>query len=231
MKTMQRLSIALAASALLLPVGGAHAAPAVTAIQPGANVVIGPNSCTLNFVFETTTKKYIGTAGHCGNVGQIAKSSSPTKDIGPIVYSENSGAPGIDFALIEIDPVRWSEIQPSVRSYGGPVGATNAAETSTGDIVLVTGYGVGFSLTSTTRDRSGVLISDNANEYVTDMVAVNGDSGGPVLHSKTGKALGTVSRYNLPLSTDIGPTVERILAKLRNNGYASLQLVTAPYSP
>lgn len=228
---MQRLTIALAATALMLPLGGAHAAPAVTAIQPGANVVIGSNSCTLNFVFETATKKYIGTAGHCGTVGKIAKSSSPSKDIGPIVYSENSGAPGIDFALIEIDSSRWSEIQPAVRTYGGPVGATTPSETDVGDVVLVTGYGLGFSLTPTTRDRAGVLVQDNANEYVTNMVAVNGDSGGPVLHSKTGKALGTVSRYNLPLSTDIGPTVERILAKLRNNGYPSLQLVTAPYTP
>lgn len=225
---MRRFGIALAATIFLLP-AGADAAPPVTKIQPGAQVSTPIGSCTLNFVFTTPTKRYIGTAGHCGNVGQVARTSSPNQEIGPIVFSENQGAPGIDFALIEIDPSRWGEIEPGVRTYGGPTGVTTSSETSAGDVLLVTGYGVGFGATAITRDRFGVLISDNPNEYTADMIAVQGDSGGPVLHSQTGKALGVVSRFNLPLSTDRGPTVERILAKLRSNGFPNIQISTAPF--
>jgi hypothetical protein len=221
------LPIALAALAFALP-ANAPAAPRVTAIQPGAQVSTPVGNCTLNYVFqEADGTKYIGTAGHCAHTGQVARTLSPNREIGPVVWRENSAAPGIDFALIRIDPARYAEVEPAVRMYGGPTGVTSASETQIGDLLEVTGYGIVFGAAETTRHRVGILLSDSDHEYVADMIAVNGDSGGPVLHSRTGKALGVVSRYNLPSSTDIGPTVGRILQKLRAAGYPSITLVTA----
>ena len=226
---MRRFPLAAMAALILALPANAPAAPPSMPIQPGAQVTTPAGSCTLNFVFqESSGTKYIGTAGHCGTVGQVARTPSPRRDIGPIVWSQNQAAPGIDFALIRIDPARYSEVEPSVRMYGGPTGSTDEADTNTGDMLYVTGYGIGFGSTEVTRHRFGVLVRDDDNEYVADMVAVQGDSGGPVLHGRTGAALGTISRFNLPSSTDIGPTVSRILERLRANGYPTLFLVTAP---
>jgi hypothetical protein len=227
---MRRFQTAAMAALFLALPGSAPAAPRTTAIQPGAQVTTPVGSCTLNFIFEDSSgTKYVGTAGHCGKVGDVARTPSPIRDIGPIVFSENAAAPKVDFALIRIDPARYPEVEPGVRNFGGPVGATTAAQTNPGDVLWVTGYGLGFSATATTRNRAGTLIRDDDDEYVADMVAVNGDSGGPVLHAGTGRALGTVSRYNLPTSTDIGPTMVNILERLRASGYPSISLVTAPF--
>lgn len=221
--------IALAALALASP-APAPAAPRDTPIQPGAQVTTPGGSCTLNFVFtESNGTRYIGTAGHCGEVGQVARTVSPRRDIGPIVFSENRAAPGIDFALIRIDPSRYDEIEPAVRFFGGPTGVTDADDTDPGDLLAITGYGLVVGSTPATRHRTGALLRDDDHEYVADMVAVNGDSGGPVLHLETGRALGTVSRFNVPVSTDIGPTTARILERLRTNGFPSISLVTASY--
>lgn len=227
---MRSPAVALLALLLAAPSGGASAAPAVTSIQPGAEVIIGANGCTMNFVFRDASEKlYIGTAGHCGNVGQRARTRSPNREFGTVVYSENQEAPGIDFALIRIDHPLYGEVQPAVRDYGGPVGYTTETETETLDMLLLTGYGLGFGETDLTRPRIGFLITDDRDEYVADMISVNGDSGGPVLHADTGKALGTISRFNIPISTDIGPTVEAILKRVRNAGVIDLTLVTAAF--
>lgn len=222
------LPIALTILALAPP-SGAAAAPRSTAIQPGAQVRTPAGNCTLNFVFqESDGTKYVGTAGHCGSEGQVARSASPNREIGPIVWSENRDAPGVDFALIKIDPSRYGEVEPAVRMFGGPTGVTAPADTGNGDLLAITGYGVGVGMSEATRHRAGVLMTDSRDEYVANMPALPGDSGGPVLHLETGKALGVVSRFNtnLPPSTDIGPTVQRILERLRTT-FPSIVLVEA----
>jgi hypothetical protein len=61
-----------------------------------------------------------------------------------------------------------------------------------------------------------------------DMPAVNGDSGAPLLHDKTGYALGIISRYGIrvPPSTDIGPLVDWALREVRRSGFPDVVLAT-----
>lgn len=224
---IRRLTVAALAAMLLPALGMAEAAPAQTELQPGARVSSSVGSCTLNFVFQGSTSTFIGTAGHCAKDGERMRTGSG-KEFGTVVFRENQGAPGIDFALIRVDSSFVSQVEPSVRSFGGPSGYTVASETNAGDLLFVTGYGIGFGSFAATRDRGGILLSDDANEYRADLVAVQGDSGGPLIHARTGKALGVISRFNLPFSTDIGPTMDAILRRLRASGFPNIELATAP---
>lgn len=221
------LTAVLVAATTIPSLGVAAAAPAQTSIQPGAQIFVAEGTCTMNFVFQRSGLTYIGTAGHCVKLGERPTRSNGA-EFGTVVYQENQQPPGIDFALIRVDSAFVSQVEPSVRTYGGPVGYTVASETASRDQLLFTGYGLGFGSLAATRDRTGILMSDDADEYVANLPAVNGDSGGPILHARTGKALGIISRFNVPNSTDIGPTMPAILARVRGAGFTGLALVTAP---
>jgi hypothetical protein len=115
-------------------------------------------------------------------------------------------------------------VAAGVRGHPGtPTGVAAAAETSIGDLLLFSGYGAVFEVSETTREnRTGVLVSQGDNEYTADGPIVLGDSGGPIVHHATGKALGIVSHFNLfaiPPTTDEGPTVEHILGQLQADGF------------
>lgn len=216
--------------ATLFPLAG-HASPAETSIQPGAILRSSVGQCTMNFVFEDSSGGlFVGTAGHCSQkVGDRMRSADG--EFGSVVWRESSSS--MDFSLVRIDGDKTGQVSPAVRFWGGPVGSTASSETGAGDALLLYGYGVGFATTSATRPREGVLWSDSSSDYVADTGAVNGDSGGPIIHEPTGKALGIVSRFNLTSlvpSTDIGPTVESILAVLSANGF-NLTLKTAAFVP
>lgn len=96
----------------------------------------------MNFVFEDAqARRYIGTAGHCfDGVGQRAEAEpepgslltmlDPLFEFGSAVHVEFSeDEPSIDFALIEIDSDQHENVNPAVRSWGGPAGSTTADET------------------------------------------------------------------------------------------------------
>ncbi len=213
-------------------------------IQPGAFVSTPEGGCTMNYVFrDSQGKMYIGTAGHCfERVGQRAEAEpnpgspvsilDPLFEFGTAVFVEFSEEePSIDFALIEIDPEDVGKVNPAMRRWGGPTGVTSAAETNTGDLLLQYGYGVGFDLTPATRPRPRVLMDDDSRHYTSQSASNFGDSGSPVLHRPTGKALGIDSRFNLfdvPPSTDAGPTVENIMRQLAGAG-RGVTLVTGAY--
>jgi len=207
----------------LVPPVAADEPDANTYLQPGTEVNTPLGGCTLNFVFKDAQNTYIGTAGHCvsGTGGRV---STPGHGQWGTVVVDIDGA--TDFALIRVDAAKLSAVRADVQHWGGPTGIITAAETATGDVLAIYGYGIGFSTTEPTRAKQGVLLSDSANQYVADTWAVWGDSGGPVLHKDTGKALGIISSYNFPVSTDIGPTVPHILQQLAQRGY-HVQLQTA----
>jgi hypothetical protein len=213
-------------------------------IQPGALLGTPEGLCTMNFVFEDGAGRlYIGTAGHCfDREGQRAEAEpepgsllsmiDPLFEFGTAVHVEFSeDEPSIDFALIEIDPDQYGNVNPSMRFWGGPAGSTTADETSTGDPLLQYGYGAGFDLTPVTRPRIRVLMDDDAEHYTSQSASMFGDSGSPVLHEPTGKAHGIDSRFNffdIPPTIDAGPTVEGILRRLADAGH-DVTLVTAPF--
>jgi hypothetical protein len=218
---------ALVAIATVLTPGGAGAAD--TLIQPGAEVNSSIGQCTLNYVFRNGGTLYIGTAGHCSKgVGDVMTDENGAR-IGTVAFRIESGDD--DFTLIAIDPARYGEVSPAVRNWGGPTGSTVSTLTNTGDVLLLSGYGLAFSTLAQSRGRPGILADDTPTLYLAELPAIFGDSGGPVIEASTGKALGIVSgiALTIPPSTLLGPTVEGTLHTLATHGF-SLQLVTAPFS-
>jgi len=201
---------------LAIPAVSAGEPDANTFLQPGTEVITPVGGCTLNFVFKDATNTYIGTAGHCAD-GPGGRVSTTGHGAWGTVVVDIDGA--TDFALIRVDAAKVSAVRSAVQHWGGPTGVVTASETATGDVLAIYGYGIGFSVNENTRPKQGVLISDSSTQYVADTWAVNGDSGGPVLHKATGKALGVISSYNLPVSTDVGPTIPAIQAALAARGY------------
>ncbi len=207
----------LAVLALALPpVGANHGG---NHIQPGDRL---GGYCTLNFVFDGPGGEvYIGTAAHCiDDIGEVV-STAGFANFGIAVYDDDAV---LDFGLIQVKDSFKAHVLAEVIGHPGmPNGSTMSTETQRNDEVLFSGYGIGFDLTARTRqDRSGLLWSDTASTFKLNGPVVNGDSGGPILHAATGKALGIVSEYgifSLPPTTDSGPTLQGILAKTAADGF------------
>ena len=204
---------------------------AFTGIRPGA-WMFAPSWCTMNFVFggtstttSTTTKVkgkaaakkagatsgggsgwYIGTAGHCAEVGdEVTLIAAPglLMNIGKTVKSVNAGI-GKDFALIEIYPEMVQYVNPSMTHWGGPTG-TNY-DVAVGDPVVHSGHGLGIGTGGT--PRGGVVTyvgnGDNSAEtaYGWDGAAMLGDSGSAVRHAG-GLAEGNLT--HLVVGTEYAP--------------------------
>lgn len=233
------LALMLVAPALAAPAG----AEAFTPIQPGASL---DDICTVGFVFDGTGalegRVFVSTAAHCvRTVGKLVSSHENTH-FGRVVLVADDVVPcgphlnlfcRNDFALIEVDPAFYGRVQAEVRGHPGmPTGVTRPAETVRGDHILLSGYGVTYSLTQQTREwRKGILIDDSEHEYGAVAPAAKGDSGGPVLH-ESGKALGMVNRQTdgkcdgcvaAPL---VGMTIEAFLRECGRSGW-TLELRTA----
>lgn len=210
----------LLASTLSHPVEAAE-----TRIQPGARIV-RPAGCTLNFVFRDAVGRLnIGTAGHCvSGVGD--RVATPEGEFGTVVFRVLRG--NDDFALIRIDPSAYGDVNPEMRAWGGPTGFTTANTTGIGDALLQYGYGMVYSTTAPTRGRGGVLYNDNAQSYHAEVPAIFGDSGGPVIHAATGRAMGIVANIGGHLLN--GPTVQRAI-ELLADANIDVQLVLGAYDP
>ena len=189
-----------------------------TGIRPGSWMFF-PSWCTMNFIFHGATsttsgnkakgKKlsanttggntgsgwYIGTAGHCAEVGdEVTLIAAPgvLMNIGRTVKSIDAGV-GKDFALVEIYPEMVQYINPSMAIIGGPTGVNQAA---VGDPILHVGHGLGVGTGGT--PRAGIVTytgkGDNSAEtaYGWDGAATPGDSGSGVRHAD-GRAEGNLT--------------------------------------
>ncbi len=218
---MSRLLATLAATLLLAP-----AAQAQTPIQPGAMLQTDAGQCTLNFVYDglgrNAGKVYIGTAAHCGEeVGQEARDVDD-KAFGTFAFLADPDDPARDYAFIEVAPEHLSRVDPALKGHPElPKGFTAPEETEAGDMIQMSGYGLGFGETQPTQEnRQTILQSDDADIFTLSGPSVNGDSGGPFVHIPTGKALGLVSQYGFTYgSTDVGPTIQGVLAKAAKAGF------------
>lgn len=234
MKRSLRAVIALALMTGAMAVAGPVAA--LGEIQPGARMVIvdtgGIGTCTLGFVFDgvgvQAGKLYIGTAAHCvTRVGLEVRTLDTLELFGDVAAIGNLASSATDWALIEVRPAFVARVSPAMLNHPQfPTGASFSAQTDVGDqlqlndLVLI--------------PRQAALTFDDAEIFrytgtlATPPSTLPLDSGGPIVHIATGKALGTVSRgVNCPIvpvsslgcAQHEGPTVEGILTKAAAAGF------------
>lgn len=219
----------------LPPAATAHAEPL---IQPGAEVwgrssalgQFGP--CTLNFVFRDANHTYIGGGARCLiEVGERAAIGG--REFGTVVFhvlevatleeSVTHTAPADEFALIRVDRSEVHRVSPVVLGLNfSPSGVKPSDQTNPGDLLFMTGQGVGFRQTST-QHRAGALLSDNHRGFHAAIPAALGDGGAPVFDDSY-NAFGVLSS-SLNVNGPYGTTVERILHLLDEAGF-NVDLVT-----
>lgn len=220
---MKRLLLALGLAAAALPVAPASAVNGV--LQPGDYMVAGSAACTNNFVYDGTGSLagnvYIGTAAHCvETVGQdVSDINGHVWGDVAIIGDANSTAP--DYAFIQVRAADVPRVRAAVKGYPAyPTGVATSADTNVGDLVQISGYGLGFDFSNVTEEqRRAVLTFHDGGEADVLGPIDFGDSGGPLVHVTTGKALGIVSRLCTGLCEETGPTVEGILAQAAARGF------------
>lgn len=188
-------------------------ASAAGTLQPGARMQTPVGSCTMNFAYTDGTSTYLGSAAHCVEPGQEVADADG--DIfGKVALRGDPDSTIDDYSFIKVDAEDKRRVSPQVKGHPGyPTGVTTPAETRFGDTLQVSGYGLLFDTLALTRERRvGVLASDDEYRYRTFAPILFGDSGGPIVHQRTGKALGIISRLCVGLCTEEGPTVQGILA-------------------
>ena len=214
-------ALAIGAAALAVEPARAHDEPL---IQPGAELwgrwsalgQFGP--CTLNFVFRDAKHTYIGASARCVHgVGERAVMAN--REFGTVVYYVGEGTTGGDeFALIRVDASEVHRVSPVVLGVNfSPTGVKTTDKTAPGEVLYMTGQGVGFRQ-SQTQHRAGVLVSDDERKFEAAIPASLGDGGAPVL-DQAYNAYGVMSSsVNPGGGAPYGITVERILHLLENAG-------------
>ena len=220
---MKILLAALALTAFAVPAVPASAANGL--LQPGDYMVAGNAACTQNFVYDGTGtragKVYIGTAAHCvANVGQDVSDINGTV-WGDVAVIGNAGAAAPDWALIEVRTAHVPRVSAAVKGHPTyPRGVTSPTQTALGDLVQISGYGLGYSTTNVTQERrQAVVMSDTATTHNVSGPIHFGDSGGPLVHVKTGTAYGIVSRACIGACTETGPMVGNVIALATAAGF------------
>ena len=214
-----KLRLALAVVVALGATFPAGASAAGT-LQPGVYHDNGTSACTLNFVYDGAGGPYIGTAAHCvTGVGDVAHDMDGDR-FGTVAYIGNENSTVNDWALIRVDADDVGRLNPAVKgSPSYPSGVTAPGDTTIGDPVQLSGYGLGFGATQPTRERRVAAMGYDDNElYDVTGPLIFGDSGGPLVHIPSGKALGIVSRLCIGVCTEEGPTVQGIIAKAAAKG-------------
>lgn len=222
------LAVAFVMFSGMLPSGSDPAPPAAAgtfAIQPGDYSWAGNAGCTLSWVYDglgdLEGRVFIGTAAHCvSSVGQVVNANG-NPAFGRVAVMGSACCTATDWALIEVQPEFVGRVDPSVKGHPHvPVGYTRAADTTAGDVLQVSGYGTVLSWSQVSREnRVGYLVFDSPTLYQSHIPTIWGDSGGPIMHFSTGKALGIVSRLNFVGAFEQGPTVEGILAAAADAGF------------
>lgn len=196
--------------------------------QPGE----ASNACTLNFFFESTTNstRYVALPKHCVDEEHLGEDEVVESDgpLGEVAWTD----PVHDVALVRIYDHR-TDITPHVRQWTGPTGIATADDVDYGDRVCLYGWGQVFMFRNETRRRCGrVEIVDNDGdmaEFDASIPGWVGDSGAPVIHYETGRALGMVTS-GTPLASSGGPTTCAMLHRYATHGF-DLSLMTASYDP
>ncbi|MCW2600963.1 MAG: hypothetical protein JWM02_2792 [Frankiales bacterium] len=235
-------------------------APAATAqVHPGVMTFTGGAQCTANFVFTNGTTTYLGQAAHCSGTGAATDTNgctaaslplgTPVKVgtfTGTMVYNSwvamkaaketdaNTCAYN-DLALIALPAAAVATTNPSVPTFGGPVGL--GAGTAAGDNVYSYGNSSLRLGVSALSPKRGVSLGDTGGGWSTTVYTVTpgipGDSGSGFLDS-TGRAFGILSTLTiapLPGSNGVGNLAKEV-AYAQSHGVSGLALVpgTQPFA-
>jgi hypothetical protein len=215
---------------------------ATAILRPGAPI----GWCTYNFLFvdpygENQTGEptyYIGTAAHCVEDVGVRMPLAGHGEIGEVVFSsfnetyqeEYGVEEWVDFALVRLDEDLNLQAHPRMMNTDGPTGYAVAADVALGDELIHHGYGLLFGEIEPLRDRPGILVSYD-RDFCSESAVWWGDSGSPVLHADTNKALGIVSRAGwfecLPASQLAGATIPYIMDELAKTPFANVTLALA----
>lgn len=201
-------------------------------IRPGQLLIIdGGILCSSNFVFTNAAGNYfIGTAGHCGSVGdQVTMLYLPSGlvDIGNVVFSTGDGGVGNDFALIAIDPALNSNVSPSLAYWGGPTGVYTGGA---GAVVQHAGWGLVVGTGGT--PRVGLSTEHTSSRWVFAGVIYSGDSGSGAI-ALGGQAVGNITHMQavaglVPTGTNYGTSMTRI-QQLIGPGYTLATCSAIPW--
>lgn len=175
-------------------------------IRPGQLLIIeGGTLCSSNFVFTNGADFFIGTAGHCGEVGdQVTMLFLPAGlvDIGEVVLSVvgPEDEPGNDFALISIDPSLNQYVSPSMAYWGGPTGVFASDGPA---VVQHAGWGLVVGTGGTPRVGLGTVWTNDP--WFFEGVVSPGDSGSGA-NVLGGLAAGNITHIFISLG-EHGPTL------------------------
>ena len=224
---LQRQVVAAGPRGVAIPAGVEIPTSSLTflGIRPGQLLLLtgdeGTSLCTSNFVFTNTAGEYfIGTAGHCGLVGdQVTMLYLPDGlvDIGNVVLSTGDAGIGHDFALIRIDPALYGDVSPSMAYWGGPTGVYTGSGPA---VVQHAGWGLVIGTGGT--PRAGLGTEWTSDEWRFNGVIVNGDSGSAA-NVLGGAAAGNITHIAvdsrvLPPVFNAGTSMTKIL-QILGSGY------------
>lgn len=198
-------------------------------IRPGQLIIVGGAMCSSNFVFRSGANYAIGTAGHCGKVGDpVSMVFAPRviANIGKIIKSVSAdGLKGIgnDFALISINPALNGQVSPSMAHWGGP----NGIYKDPGAPLIVKHSGHGLVVGTGGTPRLGAGLTYTSSRWTFIGVISPGDSGSGAISGKGG-AVGNITHLFVGgggIQTAAGTSITRILQ------IAGLPLATCPQLP
>jgi hypothetical protein len=201
---------ALVAAALAAPgaLAGPTRAPAGIPVQPGMEIrTVGVATCTGGFLLDGLGRLggrvFMATAAHCveSAIG-AAVTDSDGQRFGRVVFSlwpYRSFAD--DIGLIEIDRTAFRRVDPAMKGHPTiPTGLGLPGRQRPGDLVTLSGYGMLTEREQLTREQRPTALKDHGADFWSAWgVFSPGDSGGPVAHSSSGAAIGSVSNLCVPL--------------------------------
>lgn len=221
-----RLGGLLATLAFLAVAVAAPANATIGTIQPGDQSVSGGAGCTLNFVFDgvgaLAGRVYIGTAAHCVSRVGDSVSSWPYDDFGTVAIIGSASLAATDWAFIEVKPDFERFVRAAVKGHPEfPTGIATRDDTMPGDLVQYSGYGMVFGSTAPTQEeRVGVLTLHEEKRVQVVGPTIYGDSGGPIVHIESGKALSLQSRLcAVGACSEIGPAYDDVLEQAARRGF------------
>jgi hypothetical protein len=251
------LAATFAASTPATAVGWAPAATAL--VHPGVQTITGGAQCTANFVYTAGGTTYLGQAAHCSGTGGATSTNGCTSGslpLGtPVTVGTFTGTMAYnswlamhaahetdadacaynDLALIALPAAAVATTNPSVPTFGGPVGL--GAGTAAGDIVYSYGNSSLRAGLTQLSPKRGISLGDTGGGWSSTVYTVTpgipGDSGSGFLDS-SGRAFGilsTIAIAPIVASNGVG-NVAKEIAYAQSHGVAGLALVpgTEPFN-